>query len=143
MKKFLAILLVFVFFSSFSFAESIDLESMSEFELIELQHSIQERLYEIDNHREFVLYPGVYVIGEDLEAGQYVFSVLEYRDDDTPTATFITVWPDEDRYGSIMTKDVYQSSMFDKKVNPEIQFNLKDGMYMKLNFSVFQAIKLR
>lgn len=121
---------------------SLDIDSMTDFELIELQQKVQEKIFEYDEYAKFALYPGVYVVGEDIDEGNYVVNVLDYRDDQAVTKTFLTVWPDKDKYGSFYTADMVTTQRFDKdKDDPTIQLNLKNGMYMELHFSVFQFIK--
>lgn len=83
MSKFLSLVLVLLVCAGFSgVAEGIDLDSMSAYELFELQLKVQEKLYEIDPASGFILYPGTYVVGRDLKAG------LKLKKEDTS-------WPDD------------------------------------------------
>ena len=143
MKRFLIsfICLVMVLSCFVCYSEGIDLESMSDFELIELQLKVQEAIYQYDPTSGFAIYPGVYIVGEDIEAGDYIVKVLEYRDENQPTVSQITVWPDRDSYNEFRTADIFQSARFDKKNDPVIQLNIKDGMVLSVHYSVYQFLK--
>lgn len=79
MKKFIVVILTLalLFYLVPAFADGIDLSSMSEQELIELEIAIKEELAYRDPYSEIVLYPGVYNIAEDILAGDYIFHGLE------------------------------------------------------------------
>lgn len=74
MKKFVAVisilLLLFCHFSAIS--EEIDLESMSTNELMQLQIMVQDELYKRDRFMDCFLNPGEYIVGEDIEPGDYL-----------------------------------------------------------------------
>ena len=76
MKKILvSLMLVFALTFSICVAEemsSFNLEEMSLEELLNLDMAIQEEIYNRDQFNEIVLFPGKYVIGQDLNAGTYI-----------------------------------------------------------------------
>lgn len=85
MKKFVVVIsiLALLFCLVFAFAEGIDLESMDTQELIDLQAEIQKLLAEKDPLNNALLYPGKYLVGEDIEPGSYFIQSVdssEYSD---------------------------------------------------------------
>ena len=142
MKRAVALIVLFIMIiGSVGICESLDLGSMTEFELVELLIKVQDALYEYEPNLDFVFYPGTYVVGEDIEAGNYLVSVLEYRDENEPVVSFVTVWPDMDTCKNGSQSDAFQRERFDKKSDPTVQFNLKDGMVMEVHYSVYQFIR--
>ena len=78
MKKLATVLFVLVLlFTSWSYAETMDLESLTLEELVDLSIRINEMIFERDQLNHNVLYPGTYIVGEDLDPGTYVFQCLK------------------------------------------------------------------
>lgn len=79
MKKFVAVIsiLALLFCHVSAFAEGIDLENMETQELIDLQAEIQKLLLERDPMNNAILYPGDYLVGEDIEAGSYLIQSID------------------------------------------------------------------
>lgn len=79
MKKFVAVIsiLALLFCLVSGFAEGIDLENMETQELIDLQAEIQRLLLERDPMNNAILYPGDYLVGEDIEAGSYFIQSID------------------------------------------------------------------
>lgn len=69
------ILLVFCFVSAI--AEGIDLEAMSTDDLVQLQIKIQDELYKRDRFMDCFLNPGEYIVGEDIEPGDYLVHCVD------------------------------------------------------------------
>ena len=78
MKKlvlFLVVLLI-VALPFRSVGESIDLDSMSLEELMQLGLNVQKKIFERDEFSKGVLYPGNYKTGIDLEVGDYIIKCV-------------------------------------------------------------------
>ena len=82
MKRFIAVIsiLLLVFWSFSALGEGIDLSSMSEQELYELDIAIKEELASRDEFSEVILYPGDYSIGSDIPSGDYIIHSLDNND---------------------------------------------------------------
>lgn len=82
MKRFIAVIsiLLLVFWSISALGEGIDLSSMSEQELYELEIAIKEELASRDEFSEVVFFPGDYYVGKDIPAGDYIVHALENND---------------------------------------------------------------
>lgn len=79
MKRFIAVIsiLLLVFWSFSALGEGIDLSSISEQELIELDIAIREEIANRDPYSDVILYPGYYYAVDDLPVGGYIFHALE------------------------------------------------------------------
>ena len=79
MKRFIAVIsiLLLVFWSFSALGEGIDLSSMSEQELIELDIAIREEIANRDPYSDVILYPGHYYAIDDLPVGGYIFHAIE------------------------------------------------------------------
>lgn len=78
MKRFIAVIsiLLLVFWSFSAIGEGIDLSSMSEQELYELEIAIKEELASRDEFSEVILYQGEYIVGVDIPVGDYIIHAL-------------------------------------------------------------------
>ncbi len=141
MKRLVALVVMFLVFQIVAFASvDIDLDSLSEYELFELQMEVQEKLYEYDPSAGFIMYPGVSIVGKNFEAGSYVVKVVEPIENEYDFPPYITIWKNEDVIGSIMREDFVDDPSFREK-DDVYQCNLIDGMCFELNYGVFQFIK--
>lgn len=138
-RFFILILALFVFVGFSGHAEGIDLDSMSTFELFELQFEIQEKLYSIDPASGFILFPGSYVVGRDLKAGTYVFKVVEHLESKINRA-YISFYKSEKDFENFEDVGLASSSFFPGQ-DDVAQYNLKDGEVIKLQYGIFQYIK--
>lgn len=78
MKKFLAALLVTATLVVSASAETLDLDSMSLEQLLTLQSSVQQLIEQKTSGSE--LFPeGTYVVGKDIKAGNYIFTVVSAK----------------------------------------------------------------
>lgn len=79
MKKFVAVIsiLALLFCLVSAFAEGIDLENMTTDELVALQIQVQDELYKRDRFMNCFLNPGEYIIGEDIEPGDYLIHCVD------------------------------------------------------------------
>ena len=140
MSKFLSLVLVLFICAGFSgIAESIDLDSMSAYELFELQLKVQEKLYEVDPASGFILYPGTYVVGRDLKAGSYIFSVVEHLESPLNIA-YISVYRNEEDFENLESVRELESR-FTPGQEDVAQYNLNDGEVIKFNYGIFQYVK--
>ena len=73
MKKVAALIAVMLVMSIVACAEGVDLSSYSIDDLINLKTAIDQELIDRNYEGGFYLNPGIYVIGEDIEAGRYTF----------------------------------------------------------------------
>lgn len=80
-KALIALLVIFTLFTTTAYASSIDLESMTTDELIELKNKIHQEIMERmqDEDIEEPIYQGTYIVGEDIKPGKYV---LVFRNSD-------------------------------------------------------------
>lgn len=125
MKKVLCFILALVLTVTPVFAAEIDLSSLSDEELVDLQERVME---ELDNRSVLTAVPltqGNYVVGTDIAAGQYIF---------TPV-------PSDDSYGGVVSifKDPQSTTMQDlvsgkyfspSKPDEEFHASLLDGQFI-------------
>lgn len=99
MKKLcLAMVLVMLFSMVCAFAESVDLSGLSDDELIELDFQIQEEISNRDNFMDSILYPGKYIVGEDLEEGEYIVKCLKLINEDYVYG-YVELYPETEPHG--------------------------------------------
>lgn len=113
MKKLFTVIsiLLLVFWSFSALGEGIDLSSMSEQELIELDIAIREEIANRNPYSDVILYPGVYYVEDDFPVGGYLFHALEDNEeivrvvnaktDDDETIAAINVGPGENGHLSL------------------------------------------
>lgn len=142
MKKLLVALLVLSLTMSFlsGFSETIDLDSMSYNELIELEFSVLEKIYTYDSGNTSFYYPGVYVVGEDIEAGSYLFKGVDFGDGGDRYG-HVRVWINkEGMIAADNSKSIFYEMVY-SDYNTPLQCNLKDGMCLDLGGIVFSAVR--
>lgn len=79
MKKIALILTLLLLFSGFSLAEGIDLKSLSDEELQQLEKSVGIELYDRGLNRQNLIYQGAYIVGQDIKSGTYLISSVINR----------------------------------------------------------------
>lgn len=131
MKKFVAVIsiLALLFCLVSGFAEGIDLESMDTQELIDLQAEIQKLLAERDPLNNALLYPGKYLVGEDIEPGSYFIQSVdssEYSD--------LCVQINDSNTGEKLEFQAIRD-------NKMAQFRLEDGQIVEIFNAVGALIK--
>lgn len=72
MKKFLCLLVALLLVGSISFAESIDLSSMTDTELFALKEQVEQILMDHDSSFGMRFASGIYVAGTDIKPGRYI-----------------------------------------------------------------------
>ena len=84
MKKIVAIFvtIALLILPFYALAESIDLDSMTLDQLISLELAVQKKIYEQDPMAKCVLYPGTYIVGDDIDAGDYLVQCVSLMPDD-------------------------------------------------------------
>lgn len=95
MKELLvAILITVLCLTSTASAESLsDIASWSDADLLATREILDEEIFERGIEFETDFYPGVYVVGEDIKAGQYDIIVHE-----SDSLVFIVVYANKDDY---------------------------------------------
>lgn len=88
MKRFLLLLIVLTLISASALAELPDFSAMSFEELQTMKTALDKEYYSREEVTTRTLYPGKYVIGEDIAAGNYVASMTEMPDRYNEVATF-------------------------------------------------------
>ena len=137
MKKLLTVIsiLSLVFCSISGLSEGIDLKSMSDEELIELELAVREEISNRRDGTDFVLYPGNYIIGEDIASGRYILrptKFLGYYD-----FGIVRVYEDRD---SLNNEKTFEREMLYK--NDEYSFSLKDGYILNVDSVVIAYIQV-
>lgn len=74
MKKILIAVLLLTMLTVTAISEEFDLESMTTEDLVLLHERIDEILEDRFECQLDVIYPGIYVVGKDIKAGDYLFS---------------------------------------------------------------------
>ena len=89
-KTLIALLVSFTLFTTTANASSIDLESMTTDELIELKDKIHQEIMERvqDEGIEEPIYQGTYIVGEDIKPGKYVIVFRNEFEDKTKRDLF-------------------------------------------------------
>lgn len=129
MKRFLAIILVMITLSVSACAEGIDLEDLSLSELLSLHEQLD---IAIENEIECRLdensiYQGVYIVGEDIAPGYYLFTCIEDMHDEGDFDFFYELYETKEAY------DKHSRSMFDRFNSGEsVQIELVDGMVLRI-----------
>ncbi|MBQ8707903.1 MAG: hypothetical protein IJ523_07440 [Succinivibrionaceae bacterium] len=124
MKRILAVIMILMAFSVAAFAEEIDLASMSTKELLALHESLDSILEERFSCQLDVIYPGDYIVGQDIKEGSYVFSCTKVG-----MANFwiLTTYATEDDYAN--RNSLARQNL---QVNGQAQINLTDGMVLSV-----------
>lgn len=84
MKKIVAICITIalLILSVCALAESLDLDAMTLDQLISLELDVQKKIYEQDPMAKHVLYPGTYIVGDDIDAGDYLVQCVSLMSDE-------------------------------------------------------------
>ena len=78
MKRWICIVFaIFLILCTAAYADGFDLDSLSITELLDLQTELDHKIVELSPYEDCVLYSGKYVVGEDLEEGNYVFNCVK------------------------------------------------------------------
>lgn len=132
MKKTLIVLLViFTLFTTTAYASSVDLESMTTDELIELRNQIVQEINSRLGFDESKIYIGEYVVGQDIKAGDYII-VFEKNDnvERDVGGGYISLYEnkeDADRHKACVSQSYY--------FGEECYIKLSDGMVMSISYS--------
>lgn len=81
MKRILSFILIIGLFSISSLAEELELTNMTYEQLVELKQAVDNEYYARPEAEPRILYPGYYVIGNEIPAGQYYLTVAEFGDE--------------------------------------------------------------
>lgn len=89
-RALISLLVIFTLFTTTAYASSIDLESMTTDELIELKDKIYQEIMERvqDEGVEEPIYQGTYIVGEDIKPGKYVIVFRNEFEDKTKRDLF-------------------------------------------------------
>lgn len=138
MKKALVVCLAFIlmiFTALPCYSEEVDLDSMTEDQLYTLLFQVQEKIYTRDEFSDFVVFSGPYSIGENFEAGTYVFKALRQNGSVTPCIEIYNS-PDNLNPSNRIVFDLFRDIDNDK-----YQYTLKEGQYMVLSNGDFQLFR--
>lgn len=130
MKKLIAacLALLMVLSISFVFAESIDLSSLSFDELATLETRIIKAMMSKPEYKETKVPVGVYKVGEDIPAGKWTISGIEY-------SGVITWGTGLDEYGVEIPYNMQISSFSYWDSNDSIDWDLVEGTYISVAIS--------
>ena len=124
MKKLLTVLLIFLLIISTSYAETIDLSSMTIEDLIVLHEQLDAMLEEKFSCQLDVIYPGNYIVGKDIKEGSYLFSCTKVG-----MANFwiLTTYVSEDDFAN--RNSLARENL---QAGNQAQINLTDGMVLSI-----------
>lgn len=132
MKKILIVLLVIcTLFTTTVYASSVELESMTTDELIELRNQIVQEINNRLGFDESKIYIGDYVVGEDIKAGDYI--IVFEKNDNVERETgggYISLYTNQEDYDR--RKSCFSQSYY---FGEECYIKLKDGMVMCISYS--------
>ena len=140
MKRVLCLVVFFVLcFAGHTYAlELIDLDSLSEYELFELQAEIQDKIFEIDPNARCFMYSGVYIVGEDIDPGSYVVKLVDPNERNP--VCYIDIWKGTD-YNSHIELREGQIQFYPDDLSFMAQVNLHSGTSFEIHNGVYQFIK--
>lgn len=140
-KLFLLILTMAMLLSIPVYADEIDLDVLSNDELVLLRSQVQAELNSRGFDTDSMIYPGVYVTGQDIKAGQYIclcvdakynMNIIIFETEDTYDAYFKTTrstMGEEFRAIEMNAKSYQQIYEGDTAV-----INLRDGMVLMIEY---------
>ena len=130
MKKFFAVLLLLTTLFTPAVAEELDLDGMSLEELLAMQSSIQQAIEKKISGSGEILPEGEYVVGEDIKAGKYIFTVISAKfydqSNEFSSRCHVKVYSEEDKR-IIQDADRLQ-------VGDLVYLNLSDGMKLSVSY---------
>lgn len=132
MKRFVTILLVLMMFCTTAFCEGIDFSAMSDEELQSAAIEIQQELVSRNVYTDSIFFPGEYVVGQDIEAGVYEISLLEFSRSDNDRA-YLYVYDENDE--QLVWEQI-------KKFDIVLKEKLKNGDVLKLESGNYIVIKI-
>lgn len=134
MKKLCLVLILALLFSTVcGFAEGIDLSGMSSDELIALSIEVQKAIDEKGSDIGSFMYPGMYIVGKDIDEGEYVLSVIRFPKDGDVMAS-VYVFEDEDA-----SKEELES--FGLEIGDEHRIKVSDGNMIYIKRGVLGYVK--
>lgn len=125
MKKLVSILLVLMTLMPLGLAEESNLESLTLNELVSLSATVNAEIIRRRENPGKTLTAGDYTVGEDLQAGKYIFTVT----------SVVKFSPDSSSYCLISLEDVDGGSMlYAGFLEPDdtFYFPLEDGMHLSI-----------
>ena len=125
---FILIVLFTTFFTSFANAESFDFSSLPFNELLELKKQVDEEFFLRKESGPRTLFPGKYIIGEDIPAGSYYYCVLEPTD--SVSYVKMELYPDRDSYLNRDKTEALEGNIYCAR-GPYTQI-FKEGNYLSL-----------
>lgn len=129
MKKFFVVLLLLTTLFTPAVAEELDLDGMSLEELLAMQSSIQQAIEKKISGSGEILPEGEYVVGEDIKAGKYIFTVISAKfydqSNELGSRCRVKVYSEEDK--RIQDADRLQ-------VGDLVYLNLSDGMKLSVSY---------
>lgn len=132
MKKLIAgLLIACTLFTTSVCAASVDIDSMTMDELIELRDAITNKINSGYGEGAETIYHGHYVVGETIKPGQYV--LVFYKDttvNKNYTAGEVVISENTESFNN---RDYISDHFFD--FGEECYVDLKDGMVMFLNYA--------
>lgn len=126
MTKIVALMLCLVLFITPVFAETIDLSSMSDDELLDMYHAIWTEMDKRAIEKSDYIYPGKYMVGRDILPGRYV---IKYEA--TETSHFwiaVFTYLDEEHFSS----DEYAEG-YNLVDGDEVFLDLQDGIVLTID----------
>lgn len=135
MKKVLVIILVFMIFTSVSFADGIDLSTMTTEELISLHEELDAVLEDRFVCKLDTIYTGNYIVGKDIKEGSYLFSCTKVG-----KANFwiLTTYESKEEYENLNSL-AHQNL----RIGDQCQINLTEGLVLEIGdgFGTIQMLE--
>ena len=133
MKRFICIVLCFLFIPLIAFAD-IDLSTYTLDQLESLRKLVSAEILSRSEWSEVVVHPGFYIVGEDIPAGHWT---IKYYNDDTSLIYYFEK-PDEtgrqpDYYYSYYSADIANQDNNPVLYYSEIDLELKEGYYLTVD----------
>lgn len=132
MKKLIAgLLIACTLFTTSAYASSVDIDSMTMDELIELRDAITKKINSSYGEDAETIYHGRYIVGKTIKPGQYI--LVFYKDatvNKSYTSGEVMIAEDTESYDN---RDYISDNFFD--FGEECYVDLKDGMVMFLNYA--------
>ena len=122
------------------FSEGIDLDSLSETELVDLQFAVQSKIFELDPLSNLVFYPGHYIVGKDIEPGTYLIMPIKNVDSKWDQDFF-----DVYVYESKEARDNSESAIDHHGLHYDSPYKmtLEEGNFVSLSYAVYTMTKLK
>lgn len=132
MKKLIAgLLIACTLFTTSAYATSVDIDSMTMDELIELRDAITKKINSSYGEGAETIYHGRYIVGETIKPGQYI--LVFYKDatvNKSYTSGEVMIAEDTESFNNW---DYISDNFF--HFGEECYVDLKDGMVMFLNYA--------